>query len=539
MTRFNDRVRTGVVPARGPAQTTGERTTTYEGAPAHVRTAQTDLVFLALTNLVGQDTFYEKAADRDDRFRTLVRTVALDDPLWTERFIGWLRSEAHMRTAALVAAAETAHILLENGIPGARRVIDKALQRADEPGEFLAYWISAYGKKFPMAVKRGVGDATIRLYTERSLLKYDTPSHGLRFGDVLELTHPGDARGAAQHVTPRQNALFRHAIDRRHNRGDDIPEELTMLVANRSLRAMPKAITAWTRPDVLRAAGMTWEDALSFGGQNGLDKRRLWEAVIPSMGYMALLRNLRGFDEAGIGAESVAYVINKLTDPEAVASSRQLPFRFYSAYKELSSLRWGPALETALDLSTASVPAMPGRTLVCVDLSGSMQAPVSGRSKLARQEAGALFGAILAARGADVTVVGYGTDHAQVPVPRGGSVIRLTENILRAEIGGWSTETFKAVSGNYAGHDQVFVFTDEQSWGSGRFTGHGYSWGGDVTRAVPENVPLFAFNLAGYGPSSLDLSQPNRHAIGGFTDKLFTLVDLILKGESARWPWEA
>jgi hypothetical protein len=538
MTRFN---KPGVrAVGRGPARTTGERTVTYEGAPAYVRDAQTDLVFLALTNMVGQDTFYESAANRDDRFRTLVRTVAADDPFWITGFIAWLRSEAHMRSAALVAAAETAHTLLVAGVPGARKVIDSALQRADEPGEFLGYWISAYGKRLPMAVKRGVGDAAIRLYNERSLLKYDTASHGLRFGDVLELTHPGDAKGSAQHLAgPWQGDLFRHAIDRRHGR-DPIhaPTTLRMIHANDELRATAKdEPSILLSQDALRGAGMTWEDALSLGGQHGLDKRKLWEAMIPSMGYMALLRNLRNFDEAGISEESVQFVARKLMDPDEVARSRQLPFRFYSAYKEVQSLRWGQVLEVALNYSALNVPEVRGRSLVLVDLSGSMRETVSGRSKLARQEAGALFGAILAARGQDVTLVGFGTGYARVDVPRGASVLRLTEKIQQANVGGWGTETYNALVNTYAGHDQVFVFTDEQSWGPGRVTGW-FGNPGDVTRAVPANVPLFAFNLAGYGPSSLDLSQPNRHAVGGFTDKLFTLVERILAGSGARWPWE-
>jgi hypothetical protein len=38
--------------------------------------------------------------------------------------------------------------------------------------------------------------------------------------------------------------------------------------------------------DRLKAAGMTWEDVLSLAGSI-VDKRLLWQAMIPSMGYMA------------------------------------------------------------------------------------------------------------------------------------------------------------------------------------------------------------------------------------------------------------
>lgn len=546
MARFNQR--STPVRATGPAQGTGETTVTHEGGPAYVRTAKTDLVFLALTNMVGQDTFYESAADRDDRFRTLVRTVAAEDPQWTGSFIKWLRGEAHMRTASLVAAAETAHVMLEAGVPGARKVIDGALLRADEPGEFLGYWMQAYGRKLPMAVKRGVGDAALRLFNERSLLKYDTGSHGLRFGDVVELTHAPDTKGAAQHlVGPWQGDLFAHAIDRRHARLDrEIPDSLAVLHANKALRAAAKDDPRLLLDaDRLRAAGMTWEDAKSLGGQFGLDSKAIWEAMIPSMGYMALLRNLRNFDQAGVSDATAAAVAQKLMTESEVVRSRQLPFRFWSAVKELDSVRWSHPLDVALKLSCSNVPAVRGKTLVLVDTSGSMNVPVSERSKLMRSEAGALFGAILATRGENVTLVAYATDPAVLDRPApGASPLTVVQKVLAANTHGWGTETAKALRQTYAGHDQVFVFTDEQSWpdsghGYGASTPrYGYTVGGDVTNAVPADVPLFSFNLGGYAPSMLDLTRPNRYAIGGFSDKLFLLVKQLLAGRDAKWPWE-
>lgn len=551
MARFNQRsVRPRV---SGPARGTGERTVTHEGGPAYVRTAKTDLVFLAMSNMVGQNTPYESAGRLDDRFRTLVREVAAGDPEGTGDFIAWLRSEANMRSASLVAAAETAHVMLEQGVPGARQVINGALQRADEPGEFLGYWMQAYGRKLPMAVKRGVGDAALRLYNERSMLKYDTGSHGLRFGDVIELTHAPDVKGAAQHLAfPAQGDLFSHAIDRRHARIDrGIPAALTTLIRNKALRLdakdHPEILLS---PEALHNAGMTWEDALSLGGQFGLDKRQLWEAMIPSMGYMALLRNLRNFDQAGVSDAMAAQVAQKLMTPSEVARSRQLPFRFWSAYKELDSVRWSAALDTALKLSCANVPELPGRTLVLVDTSGSMNAPISERSKLMRHEAGALFGAVLATRGDNVDLVAFATDPVMLGRPRmGSSPLKVVPMVLGANTNGWGTETAKALRQTYAGHDQVFVFTDEQSWPdsghgyglTGRtrgLYGGGYTVGGDVSSAVPADVPLFSFNLGGYAPSMLDLTAPNRYAIGGFSEKLFPLVKQLLAGREAKWPWE-
>jgi hypothetical protein len=109
--------------------------------------------------------------------------VAVADPEWFTRFVRWLRSGAIIRSAAVVAALEGARAQVAAGIPGSRSIVDSALQRADEPGEALAYWLGRHGRSLPKPVKRGIADAAVRLYQERSLLKYDADGRPVRFGD--------------------------------------------------------------------------------------------------------------------------------------------------------------------------------------------------------------------------------------------------------------------------------------------------------------------------------------------------------------------
>jgi hypothetical protein len=107
MAKFN---RAGVRAAvKSPLKTeTRPSGRTYEGAPGYARDAKSELFLLAVANMVGEDTFYEKAGDRDDRFRDLVHQVAVDDGDWLAGFLPWLRGEANMRSAPVVAALEAA-----------------------------------------------------------------------------------------------------------------------------------------------------------------------------------------------------------------------------------------------------------------------------------------------------------------------------------------------------------------------------------------------------------------------------------------------
>jgi hypothetical protein len=112
-----------------------------------------------------------------------------------------------------------------------------------------------------------------------------------------------------------------------------------------------------------------------------------WEAVIPAMGVMALVRNLRNFDQAGIAEAAIDAVTAKITDADEVAKARLFPYQVWAAYKSSRSDNWKRALGRTLDHTVANIPALDG-TLVVIDTSGSMQSPVSGRSTMQRSPGG-------------------------------------------------------------------------------------------------------------------------------------------------------
>ncbi|MFD5143402.1 TROVE domain-containing protein [Streptomyces sp. NPDC058401] len=528
MARFNLRASrtTATASPTSPVRSTGSREANHHGSAGYLRDPRSELFLLAVANFVTQQTAYEGGGARDDRFSALVRRLAVEDPEWTAGLLGWLRREGNMRTASLVGAAEYVRARLDAGATGGpsnRQVVDSVLLRADEPGELLAYWTATYGRAVPKPVKRGIADALRRLYNEKSLLKYDTASKGFRFGDVLNLVH-----ASPDPAKPWQGELFRHALDRRHNpETAEVPAGNRTLLAHRALMDLPVAerravVTAADGAERLAAAGMTWE-ALAGWLQGPLDAAA-WEAVIPSMGAMALLRNLRNFDQAGVSDEVAERVAAKISDPETVARARQFPFRYLAAYQHAPSLRWAYPLERALGLSLAHVPALPGRTLVLVDRSGSMWSPLSDRSQLNRADAAAVFGTALALRAEDADLVQFGSTSKAVGYRGGESVLKILERF--EDLGG--TYTAEAVRTHYAGHDRVLIVTDEQA---------SYSYGGDPAALVPETVPVYTWNLAGYRVGHAPSGSAHRHTFGGLTDAAFRMVSLIEDGRDATWPW--
>ncbi|MFD8531443.1 TROVE domain-containing protein [Streptosporangium canum] len=506
---------------------------TFEGAPGHARDARSELFLLAVSNMVGEDTFYEGKTERDQRFRDLVHRLAVQDGEWLARFLPWLRREADMRSAPIVAALEAVKARRDAGVEGlSRRLVDSVLQRPDEPGEALAYWTSRYGRSIPKPVKRGVADAVVRLYSERSLLKYDTDSRGWRFGDVIDLVHP-----TPDPALPWQGELFKHALDRRHHRDEPIPHALGVLAARAELMALPvdrrRAVLA--DPERLRVAGMTWESLA--GWLQGPMDAAAWKAVLGSMGYMARLRNLRNFDEAGISDKVAAHIAAGLADPAQVARSRQFPFRFLAAHRAASSLRWAYPLEQALAHSLAGVPALGGRTLVLIDRSPSMWTQkFSAHSTMPWADAAAVFGTAIALRAEQADLVQFGIRNTRVKFRGGESLLKILDRFGRLD----GTDIPSAVKRHFRGHDRVVIVTDEQTR-PGWLPSNGAGYGGGpemrINDLIPRDVPLYMWNFGGYEHGASPSGEENRHTFGGLTDAAFRMIPLLEAGRDAEWPF--
>jgi hypothetical protein len=525
---------------------------THEGGAGYARDAKSELFIRATSSFAGEDSFYEAKAVRDDRLRELTASLAVTDEgfAWLREFVPWLRDGGNMRTAPVIIAAETVHARLQAQLhEGNRQIIGSALRRADEPGEMLAYWTSRHGRTVPKPVKRGIADACARLYDERAFLRYDSEARGYRFGDVLDLVHASPAPDKAAW----QGWLFQWAITARHNRDVETPEILNAIGTRRSLgkfasearhRFASAALAGHQaqRDALSRAAAGQWEWVLSWLGdkpaEGAMPKADQWRLVLPDLGYMALIRNLRNLDQAGISDEEAAVLAARIADPAEVAKSRQFPFRFLSAYLAAPSLRWGHALERALDASTRNIPEMPGKTLVLIDTSASMGSGMSGKSQMTMAQAAALFGLSVAARNpgrADVFGFADG-QFRHAGHEYGMSVLKNTEAFTR-RIGevGHGTRIAEAVRATYAGHDRVILFTDMQTFPDR--AGPYYWGGGDASASVPAHIPVYGFNLVGYTHSAMPAGHGNRHELAGLGDATFSQILAIENGLAGTWPW--
>ena len=302
-----------------------------------------------------------------------------------------------------------------------------------------------------------------------------------------------------------------------------IPPETLAEMADKLTACDPDTVGAQLDfPERLRAAGLSWEKL--SGWLNGPMDQEAREAIIPSMGHMALLRNLRNFDDANVSDEVVERVAARLCDPDEVGRSRQFPIRFYSAWNALQTMRWDPALEKAVDVSLRNVPSLKGRTLILVDVSGSMTWSMSGRSSVESWKVAALFGSALAARSQSSDVYAYSGGAVQVKIDPKASVLRAIPRFSEWDGFGDGTQTLDVLVTTYDGHDRVVIITDEQAFASD---------------ADPSQIaaPIYTFNMGGHGVGHLPFGERARYTFGGLSDQAFVALEILDGCLSSGWPF--
>lgn len=550
-------------PSPGPLQTqkwpSGR---TALGHAGYRRDIYTDLFLLGVTNFVSEETHHEGAGHRDDRFNAMVREIALDTPEWLGGFLPWLRRAGNLRTAPLTGACHALHarwLASKDGSRRAagRRLLSDCLGRADEPGRAWSYWTQTFSEAPPISFQRGISDAIVRLYTERALLAWDSDEAAFRFGDIVELARP--RTNSNVHGT-WHNDLFEYAILRRHGRDTDravahLLERLPTIAQARRIFAMPRRerrafLVSPGGAEAIQAAGIRWQHVA--GWLQGRMDAEAWEACIPSMGYMALLRNLRNFDQAGISMQAAEAVEQRLVSRDEIAQARQFPFRYWSAWRAVKdSLRWGSALEKALTISLDSVPALPGRTLILVDRSPSMwDCKISEKSDVDWADAAAMFGSSLALHAQHADLVEFWAFSKEVRFRRGDAVLQVMTRFSHSPAPG-GTDIPRAVKLHFRPgyHDRVVIITDEQTK-AGMLPSNMYGYHGygpeyrdtmrptEIDQLIPKSVPVYMWNFGGYTMSAVPTGV-TRHLLSGLNDSAFTQLATLERGLDGGWPWEA
>lgn len=409
---------------------------TYEGAKAQHLNLRQQLRRSVMSCLLWEREFYEDGETIVDRLRSLVPKVEASK---VAKIAVEARISMKLRHIPLLLAREMARY-----DPHKSYVADTLvciIQRPDDLTEFLAlYWKDG---KEPLSaqVKKGLARAFTK-FDEYSLAKYNRPSK-IKLRDVLFLCH-------ARPKNAEQEALWKRLV-------------------NNELKI----------PD-------TWEVALS--AKDDISKKEKWERLLREdrLGALALLRNLRNMTQEAVSGDLIRDALVRMS------VSRLLPFRFIAAARFVPSLE--PVLERKMFDCVAELPKLFGKTVVLLDVSGSMVWKLSAKSTMTRSDVANGLGILLREVCEGVRVFSFSDDLIEVPARRG---FALRDAIGRSQphsgtyLGKALQTLAQLVQTEKLSLDRLIVLTDEQSY--------------DTVPAPPKGVKAYMVNIAsavngvGYG----------------------------------------
>lgn len=364
-------------------------------------------------------TYYTSAADLTKDAAAVIFRAAADNPLELVRRIVDVSvgGRAPKQNPALFALAIAA---ASEDVDG-RRAALAALPQVARTGSHL-FLFARYVEQFRgwgPALKRGVGDWYLDRPVDR--LAYQVVKYRQRedwtHRDLLRLSHPVT-------TDPARRALFDYVV--RGSLGPTIEAVeagvadpgpgLPAIVEDFTAAQNTTSVADWVEL-IGRGNGLSWEmlpDA-------ALGHAQVWEAMLhQGIPQTALMRQLPRLTRLGLATGATGSLIaGQLQDADRLKRARVHPINVLVAMRTYASGRsargegtWTPsakitdALDAAFYNAYGAVEPAGKRTLLALDISGSMVAPISGMPLSAR-EASAALALVTAATEPDYRVVGF------------------------------------------------------------------------------------------------------------------------------------
>ncbi|MBR5111029.1 MAG: TROVE domain-containing protein [Clostridia bacterium] len=444
-------------------------------------TDRAKLVTQVLTSFFNEAKFY---GDNSKEMQETIQAVIKKDPAFVSSLAVFARRVFNMRSVSHVLTGYLAHTV--EGKPYTRKTVMGVVQRGDDATEILSFYLNNFGKPIPNSLRKGLADV-FGTFDEYTLAKYKGQGKGVKMRDVLCLCRP----------TPKdenQSALWKRLLEGRLE------------------------------------TPVTWETQLSAKGNS----KETWESLIDSgkVGYMALLRNLRNIVQAGPANIEKVYAV--IEDPEAVKRSRQLPFRFLSAYKSVSVIagsRAFNALESAVEASVQNMPRLGGTTVIAVDVSGSMSSPISAKSDIRCCEIGMMLG-LIANKMCDNSIFYTFENKIEKPALSSRNGILYTAVKEAKASGGTDMDLpFEKMMEDRVRADRIILISDNMCNAGVSYWNKTpvQSLADQYRQKTGNDLWVHAIDLQGYGTQQFHGRKTN--IIAGWSEKVFDFIRLAEQGE--------
>lgn len=462
-----------------PAQ---PNTTTYEGGAAFKKSLEQDWLNNLFSNML-ENRFYETGDEQMERYINL--TEQMFDKYgakFVARAAVFARNELGTRSISQLTAA----LLNDKQFEGKRNFYKTYMHRPDDVSEIFAI-LKSRGNKRSHALVRGAADYISGLKGYQ-LDKYRMAKKDFSMIDLINVTHPKS-----------------DAVDKFYN-------------------------------GKLEKAG-TWEQKISASTSEE-EKSANWRELVESksLGYLALIRNLNNILDVDVDEFWIRrYLVPQLTDAVKIHKSLVFPFQIYTAYANLKTQP--PSLVVALDkafrISVENVPGLDGKSLVVLDVSGSMENRFSSKGSMSIKEVCACYAAAIYLSNPNSDFIKFGNRAKMKRYNRVDNVFNIISKMQDNDGCDYGTDIIPVWQMLDQHYDRIFLFSDMQVME--RFDWRHTQRPIDAMRKyfnIYGRTRVYSFDLGNYHSQLDNAYTGNLVMLTGLTDKIFTMLSILEKGEN-------
>lgn len=475
-----------------------------QGLPAYKQ--EKWLRLLTMLNTVKmQDQYYRGTDKALSELQSLITDCAKENPYLTCQCIVYSRCLGEgMRSINHAAAVFIApHISGQEyskrfyGLWNKKEEKGGVIYRPDDMYEILHGFIAVNegrptGVKLSNAMKKGFKDALETLDTY-SLLKYKS-----KLFDVINLAHPSGARSGAVVEHEGKEVFTLDAIMRGYNVSANTWEVNQGKAGQIVAKAVKEGkISETEAKEILKEAkAENWKELLLDG----------------NLGILACIRNLRNILKSSPDTETIDAVVKLVSDPKLIKKGKIMPYQIdianeimLSEFSTSDSRRISSALALGYELAIPNLATLlPGRNVIFLDMSGSMETPAIMELNKSRQrirsscafKASLIAATIAKATNADIIV--FGSTAHYVNYNPNLDVFSLAAELNNPNLGGTNLSlAWQAamLSGNQ--YERVFILSDNEV-----NDGSTYDAYAKYVRKTG-NPYIYSVDLAGYGSNCI------------------------------------
>jgi 60 kDa SS-A/Ro ribonucleoprotein len=268
-----------------------------------------------------------------------------------------------------------------------------------------------------------------------------------------------------------------------------------------------------------------------------------WTAIARRAPWQMTRMNLNTFARHGVFSDRqvTGLVAERLRQPENVRRARVFPYQLMVAHAQADAAvpaEVREALQDAMEVALENVPALDGRVVVCPDVSGSMQSPITGHRKGSTStvrcvDVAALVAAALVRKNRGVAVLPFSDDVVPVQLNSRDSMLMNAKVLAGLPSGGTNCSApLRRLNRDKASADLVMLVSDNMSWadgaGGGRSTATMAAW--ETFRRRNPNARLVCLDIQPYGSTQAQ-QRADILNVGGFSDAVFEILATFAKGE--------